>query len=57
MKNLLEITADMTVNEIAQTTGRSLRTVERTLQQCRKHFANYLHDHEPVAAPDACAVG
>jgi RNA polymerase sigma-70 factor (ECF subfamily) len=45
------------VNEIAQTTGRSLRTVERTLQQCRKHFANFLHDHEPVAAPDACAVG
>lgn len=45
------------VHEIAKTTGRSLRTVERTLQQCRKHFANFLHDHEPVAAPAECTVG
>lgn len=38
------------VHEIAKLTGRSLRTVERTLQNCRKHLSNFLHDHEPTAA-------
>jgi RNA polymerase sigma-70 factor (ECF subfamily) len=45
------------VHEIAKLTGRSLRTVERTLQNCRKHLAQFLHDHEPAAPPDACTVG
>jgi RNA polymerase sigma factor (sigma-70 family) len=44
------------VHEIAKMTGRSLRTVERTLQQCRKHLSTFLNDHEP-AAPDECSVG
>lgn len=37
------------VPEIATMTGRSLRTVERTLQNCRRHFADFLKDHEPAA--------
>lgn len=37
------------VPEIAASTGRSLRTVERTLQHCRRHFADFLKDHEPAA--------
>src|SRR5439155_15540379 len=43
------------VHEIAELTGRSLRTVERTLQHCRKHLSNFLHDHES-AAPQECAL-
>ena len=34
------------VHEIAELTGRSLRTVERTLQHCRQQLTAYLHDHE-----------
>jgi RNA polymerase sigma-70 factor (ECF subfamily) len=42
------------VPEIAQITGRSLRTVERTLQHCRQQLSTFLHDHEPPpSAPDA----
>ena len=44
-------------------TDRSLRTVERTLQMCRKHLSSFLHDHhDPAPAPehadqhDACGV-
>jgi hypothetical protein len=33
-----------------------LRTVERTLQHCRKHLAQFLNDHESSAS-DACQVG
>jgi len=53
------------VHEIAQHTGRSLRTVERTLQNCRKQLASILtdHDHAPAqpeaehdAAADVCPV-
>src|SRR5438874_1905272 len=43
------------VHEIAKLTGRSLRTVERTLQHSRKHLSNFLHDHES-AAPQECAL-
>src|SRR5919199_6366346 len=35
------------VHEIAEQTGRSLRTVERTLQHCRQQLASFLRDHEP----------
>ncbi len=42
------------VHEIAERTGRSLRTVERTLQNCRKQLATLLTDHEPTA-PDPTA--
>jgi len=50
------------VHEIAQLTGRSLRTVERTLQNCRKRLADILHDHEPAVSqhddePAECGVG
>ena len=38
------------VHEIAELTGRSLRTVERTLQHCRQHLSSLLSDHEPPAA-------
>jgi RNA polymerase sigma-70 factor (ECF subfamily) len=50
------------VHEIAQQTGRSLRTVERTLQSCRKQLSALLTDHDPTPAPerdaerDACTV-
>jgi RNA polymerase sigma-70 factor (ECF subfamily) len=44
------------VHEIAKLTGRSLRTVERTLQNCRKHLSNFLHDHEPTAAQERIPV-
>jgi RNA polymerase sigma-70 factor, ECF subfamily len=44
------------VHEIAKLTGRSLRTVERTLQNCRKHLSNFLHDHEPAPAQDRVSV-
>jgi RNA polymerase sigma-70 factor, ECF subfamily len=50
------------VHEIAQQTGRSLRTVERTLQSCRKQLSALLTDHDPTPAPehdaerDACPV-
>jgi RNA polymerase sigma-70 factor (ECF subfamily) len=47
------------VHEIAKLTGRSLRTVERTLQHCRQHLTALLLDHEqpPAAAPHAeCPV-
>ena len=50
------------VHEIAHETGRSLRTVERTLQNCRKQLASLFSDHEPAPAPlpdaepDACGV-
>lgn len=46
------------VHEIAEQTGRSLRTVERTLQHCRQQLASLLNDHEqPAAAPDTeCPV-
>ena len=45
------------VHEIAEQTGRSLRTVERTLQHCRQQLASFLRDHEPPAPPDAeCPV-
>jgi RNA polymerase sigma factor (sigma-70 family) len=47
------------VHEIAKETGRSLRTVERTLQHCRRHLTALLTDHEqpPAAAPhDECPV-
>ena len=42
------------VHEIAELTGRSLRTVERTLQNCRKQLSFLLSDHEPHtgAPPD-----
>jgi RNA polymerase sigma-70 factor, ECF subfamily len=39
------------VHEIAGLTGRSLRTVERTLQHCRRQLSAFLADHEPAAAP------
>jgi RNA polymerase sigma-70 factor (ECF subfamily) len=39
------------VHEIAEQTGRSLRTVERTLQHCRQQLSSLLKDHEPPAAP------
>ena len=50
------------VHEIAEMTGRSLRTVERTLQNCRKRLADILHDHEPTTSqhddePAECGVG
>ena len=50
------------VHEIAELTGRSLRTVERTLQNCRKRLADILHDHEPAVSqhddePAECGVG
>src|SRR3954454_10908797 len=39
------------VHEIAEQTGRSLRTVERTLQHCRQQLSTLLHnDHERPAA-------
>ena len=39
------------VHEIAELTGRSLRTVERTLQHCRQQLSTFLNsDHEPPAA-------
>jgi RNA polymerase sigma-70 factor (ECF subfamily) len=41
------------VHEIAALTGRSLRTVERTLQHCRQQLSAFLHDHEP---PAECSV-
>ncbi len=46
------------VPEIAGITGRSLRTVERTLQHCRQQLTAFLTDHEqPAAAPPAeCPV-
>jgi RNA polymerase sigma factor (sigma-70 family) len=47
------------VPEIAGITGRSLRTVERTLQHCRQQLTAFLNDHEqpPAAAPHAeCPV-
>ena len=47
------------VHEIAELTGRSLRTVERTLQHCRQQLTAFLTtDHEqPAAAPHAgCPV-
>ena len=40
-----------THEEIAELTGRSLRTVERTLQHCRQQLSTFLNsDHEPPAA-------
>ncbi len=36
---------------IAQETGRSLRTVERSLQACRKQLASSLSHHEPAPTP------
>jgi len=50
------------VHEIAELTGRSLRTVERTLQNCRKRLADILNDHEPSPSehdpePAECGVG
>lgn len=42
------------VHEIATTTGRSLRTVERTLQNCRRHFSTFLKDHDPAASNPSC---
>ena len=47
------------VHEIAELTGRSLRTVERTLQHCRQALTVFLTDHEkpPAVAPPAeCPV-
>jgi RNA polymerase sigma-70 factor (ECF subfamily) len=46
------------VHEIAKLTGRSLRTVERTLQHCRQQLTALLTDHEqPVTPPSAaCPV-
>jgi RNA polymerase sigma factor (sigma-70 family) len=41
------------VHEIAAQTGRSLRTIERTLQHCRQQLSAFLHDHEPAAPPPA----
>jgi RNA polymerase sigma factor (sigma-70 family) len=38
------------VHEITELTGRSLRTVERTLQHCRQQLRTFLKDHEPPAA-------
>jgi len=50
------------VHEIAELTGRSLRTVERTLQTCRKQLADILTDNdsapsEPDAQTAECGVG
>ena len=46
------------VHEIAEVTGRSLRTIERTLQNCRKQLAAILSDHEPIPCEhDAEPVG
>jgi DNA-directed RNA polymerase specialized sigma24 family protein len=40
------------VHEIAKQTGRSLRTVERTLQHCRQQLSAFLkNDYEPSAPP------
>jgi DNA-directed RNA polymerase specialized sigma24 family protein len=39
------------VHEIAGLTGRSLRTVERTLQHCRQQLTAFLNDHERPPAP------
>jgi RNA polymerase sigma-70 factor (ECF subfamily) len=46
------------VHEIAGITGRSLRTVERTLQHCRQQLTAFLTDHEqPPSRPHAeCPV-
>jgi RNA polymerase sigma factor (sigma-70 family) len=45
------------VHEIAGLTGRSLRTVERTLQHCRRQLTAFLADHERLAPPPAeCPV-
>jgi RNA polymerase sigma factor (sigma-70 family) len=46
------------VHEIAKLTGRSLRTVERTLQHCRQQLTALLNEHEkPVPPPPApCRV-
>ncbi|MFO0807237.1 MAG: sigma-70 family RNA polymerase sigma factor [Gemmataceae bacterium] len=41
------------VHEIANRTGRSLRTVERTLQQCRKQLSILLSDDELSSDPPA----
>jgi RNA polymerase sigma-70 factor (ECF subfamily) len=57
-RKIVELRVDgYQVHEIAKMTGRSLRTVERTLQHCRKHLSTFLHDHEPAAASDECSVG
>jgi RNA polymerase sigma-70 factor (ECF subfamily) len=50
------------VHEIAELTGRSLRTVERTLQNCRKQLSDILTDNdsapsEPDAETAECGVG
>src|SRR5262245_22520102 len=50
------------VHEIAELTGRSLRTVERTLQNCRKQLADILTDNdaapsEPDAETAECGMG
>src|SRR3954452_13602469 len=39
------------VHEIAGLTGRSLRTVERTLQHCRQQLSSFLTDYAPPAEP------
>jgi RNA polymerase sigma-70 factor (ECF subfamily) len=45
------------VHEIAGLTGRSLRTVERTLQHCRRQLTDLLADHEQPSPPHAeCPV-
>jgi RNA polymerase sigma-70 factor, ECF subfamily len=40
------------VHEIAQLTGRSLRTVERTLQHCRQQLSAFLTENEQPPAVD-----
>lgn len=39
------------VHEIAGITGRSLRTVERTLQHCRQQLSTFFTEHEPIVTP------
>jgi RNA polymerase sigma-70 factor (ECF subfamily) len=43
------------VHEIAKLTGRSLRTIERTLQHCRQQLTAFLTDHEQPAPPPSAA--
>lgn len=38
------------VHEIAGITGRSLRTVERTLQHCRQQLSTFFTEHEPIVS-------
>ncbi|HEY1379418.1 MAG TPA: RNA polymerase sigma factor [Gemmataceae bacterium] len=45
------------VHEIAGLTGRSLRTVERTLQHCRQQLSSFLTDHEPPPAATPSDAG